>query len=969
MDDMTGQEPGEFKKNLERSCLNNVLLDDIPAQIWYQADAETYGAVNNAHARFMGRPKEALEGKKLVEVLSKEEAEACIKANEGIFKTGKPVTGEEWVKNAGGERRLLSINKTPKLSAAGEAEYLVCVALDITEKAVAEEGLKYRDRFEKLMADISARFINLPPEEIDGWINSALRLIGELELVDRSYVFRFSETGDLMTNTHEWCAPGVEPQIANLKDIPAEALPWWMLKLKANEDVNIPSVAGLPPEARAEREILEPQGIRSLLVVPINIEGRVEGFLGFDSVKTARTWSPDSVVLVRMAASIMANALSRKKAEESRREYESVLRDVTSALTNRSADYSANVKNLTSLAGWMLRGDMARYNRVEGNLLCAIGKWNTPEGYRDIDKPTGHICYDLITSHGEDLLYIPDLASTRYSETDPVVKRYGYKTYIGYKVKGPSGAPVGALSLVYKEPHKVTSIQTIALALLAQALGSEEYRREATEKLEESEARWQFAIEGAGDGMWDWDAQTNKVFFSWRWKEMLGFSGAEIGDSLDEWTKRVHPEDLPAAMEAVQKHLEGKTLSYTSEHRMKCKDGSYKWILDRGKVVSRATDGKPHRVIGTHSDISERKRMETELKEAVAKLTALMENMQAGLLVETPERRVMFTNHKFCEIFSIPAPPEALIGADCAAAAEQSKVLMSDPEGFITGVLEKMKDGKPVMGTELSLKDGRVFSQDYVPISLNDGRFVGHMWKYNDITPQKKLEQMRAEVTHHVNHELRRPLTNQILALDYLSEEIGKTLTSEQAKILGSALSAAQGMTRMVEDLLDVTRSETGKLSIQPEKTDLAALAADIVTGMAPLARDRGISLELEPPAGLPPVNADPARVRQVLGNLIDNAFKFTPAGGLVKLSLRSAPDAAGMVEISVSDTGQGMEKADLEKIFDRLYQTENISRKGMKGLGLGLHICKMLVERQGGRIWVESEKGKGSVFRFTLPC
>lgn len=959
--------PDDHNEKLKRLCSENeLLLDAIPAQIWYQSDPETYGAVNAAHAAFMGRPKEELAGSPLSRFLSPEETGVCAEVNRAIFADGKPLAGEEWVKNGRGERRLLYINKTPSLGPDGKVQHLVCSAVDITERAAAEEGLRYRDRFEKLVADMSAGLINLPARDIDAWINSALRLIGEFEGADRSYVFRFDASGALMTNTHEWCAPGVEPQIQNLRGIPSETLPWWMMKLRADEEVNIPCVKELPPEAKAERDILEPQSILSLLVVPINIEGRVEGFLGFDSVRKARAWGADSVTLVRMVASIIGGALARKKAEEDRLEYEAMLRDVASALTNRGADYSANVNNLTALAGWLLKGTMAHYSRMEGGMLYSAGKWKAPSGYREMDKPEGHICHDLLAGSGEDIFYAEDLGSSRYAETDPVVKRYGYRTYAACRVKERAGGTAAVLGVFFDRPHKLTELQRVGLSLLAQALASEEARRVAVEELERSEARWQFALEGAGEGIWDWDIKNSRVFFSWRWKEMLGYEAGEVGDSLGEWEKRVHPEDLKRVEEVLQRHLDGKTPSYASEHRMRCKDGSYKWVLDRGKVISRDTDGRPLRAIGTHADIDGRKRMEEELKEAVAKLTSLMENLQAALLLESPDRRVVFANRKFCEFFSIPVPPSELTGTDCSDSAEKSKELAADPAAFVAGIEAALKGGKAVMGTELRMKDGRVLLQDYIPVYLQDGRFVGHMWKYNDITAQRTLEKMRAEVTHHVNHELRRPITNQVLALDFLKSELGSSLTAEQARILDSAVNAAAGMTRMVEDLLEVTRSETGKLSVKPERTDLAALAADLLEGMKPFARDKAITLELRAGA-LPPVTADPARVRQVIGNLVDNAFKFTPAGGKVSVELRVSAEP-GMAEVSVSDNGQGMEKADLDRIFDRLYQTANISRKGMQGLGLGLHICKMLVERQGGRIRVESGKGKGSSFTFTLP-
>lgn len=130
-------------------------------------------------------------------------------------------------------------------------------------------------------------------------------------------------------------------------------------------------------------------------------------------------------------------------------------------------------------------------------------------------------------------------------------------------------------------------------------------RRQAEEALHASEQRWLFALEGNGDGVWDWDIVTNKVFFSPRWKAMLGYDVDEIGEHVDEWTSRVHPADLDVTLVALQRHLRGDSREYASEHRLRCKDGSYKWILDRGKVLARSADGSPLRMVGTHTDITD----------------------------------------------------------------------------------------------------------------------------------------------------------------------------------------------------------------------------------------------------------------------------------------------------------------------------------------------------------------------------
>ncbi len=161
-------------------------------------------------------------------------------------------------------------------------------------------------------------------------------------------------------------------------------------------------------------------------------------------------------------------------------------------------------------------------------------------------------------------------------------------------------------------------LTSVLLSLLVWSLATGRIRalklaHRMTHELQQSEHRWKFAIEGAGDGLWDWDLVTGTVFYSKRWKEMLGFSEHEIGERLEEWQQRIHPEDQNQVLARIQAHLNGEKPIYQSEHRFQCKDGQWKWMLDRGMVVHWDAHGKPKRLIGTHSDITERKQAEDVL--------------------------------------------------------------------------------------------------------------------------------------------------------------------------------------------------------------------------------------------------------------------------------------------------------------------------------------------------------------------
>lgn len=188
------------------------------------------------------------------------------------------------------------------------------------ERQKAEDALVTKASVEKIISDASRRFLTLT--ELDKSINACLADIGRFCAAGRAYLFQFTSDGATMNNTHEWCAPGVKPEIENLQGLPLDMFPWWMKLLKAGRNIHVEKVADLPPEARAEKEILEAQDIKSVLVVPFLVENRLSGFMGYDNVATTRAWDDKELIPLRTIAEIIGTAVARRQAEKALRESE-----------------------------------------------------------------------------------------------------------------------------------------------------------------------------------------------------------------------------------------------------------------------------------------------------------------------------------------------------------------------------------------------------------------------------------------------------------------------------------------------------------------------------------------------------------------------------------------------------------------------------------------------------------------------
>jgi signal transduction histidine kinase len=228
--------------------------------------------------------------------------------------------------------------------------------------------------------------------------------------------------------------------------------------------------------------------------------------------------------------------------------------------------------------------------------------------------------------------------------------------------------------------------------------------------------------------------------------------------------------------------------------------------------------------------------------------------------------------------------------------------------------------------------------------------------------------QFKDEFLSHVSHELRSPLSAIRQFVTILLDGLAGELQPEQHEYMGIVLRNVKQLQSMINDLLEVTRVQAGKLTMEPQCASVSDAIAYTVDTLQGAATAKGIALSSNIECVLASVFADPTRIRQILIILVDNAIKFTPANGEVKIQARVFDKDPSLLLLEVSDSGCGISQDMVERIFERLFQTSGPSLEGRKGLGLGLYICKELVTRQGGQIWAKSALGEGAVFSVTLP-
>jgi PAS domain S-box-containing protein len=384
-------------------------------------------------------------------------------------------------------------------------------------------------------------------------------------------------------------------------------------------------------------------------------------------------------------------------------------------------------------------------------------------------------------------------------------------------------------------------------------------------------------------------------------------------------------------------------------------------------------------------EIVERRKVADALRNSRTLYHSLVENLPVNIWRTDVAGRFTFVNAHLCA--SLGVAHEEILGKSVS-------------DFYTTATAERRaRDDRNVLDTEHPFEDIQEFETRSgrhgfeqvlkTPFHDADGRTLGVQGISWDVTERRRaeeemrriqgqLERSNADLRHKneeiqnfyhtLSHELKTPLTSAREFIAIVMDGLAGGLNKTQREYLRIALESCNQLRVCINDLLDATRLETGKLSIDLKPASLGTLVGRIVKALRPAAAGKRIELTCEVEPDVPAVSVDENRITQVITNLLNNALKFTEPNGRIVARVSSSIDQADMVEVSVSDTGRGIPAEQLDRIFDRLYQVKSGDASTEQGVGLGLYICRDLVRLHGGDICVESKVGEGSKFTFTLP-
>lgn len=495
------------------------------------------------------------------------------------------------------------------------------------------------------------------------------------------------------------------------------------------------------------------------------------------------------------------------------------------------------------------------------------------------------------------------------------------------------------------------------------------------QELAETEERLRLAHEVARLGTWDMDLSSQRIIRNSTWSEMLGYQAHEIELSHQAFLDLLHSEDRPRVETELKRVLiESKADAFEAEFRLRTRQGRYKWIRSKARVIARDGEGKPMRVIGVHLDVDDYHRTLEMLKISEITYRNIIDSVSDALYIQDEEGVFVDVNRAAEQMYGYKK--KEIIGKTPEFLSAEGKNDMH----AVALAFEKALNGEVQRFEFWGRKaDGSIFPKEVV---LGPGTYFGLpcvIAVARDISVQVAKEEELKRLVDNLReanaekdkffsliaHDLKSPLSAMLGITELLAEESDRLTLGEIKRISRSLQTSASNVYGLLENLLEWSRIRRRVFDYEPQRVVLRNIVSRVLDTQAVAASRKMVGL-LNAVNESIEVYADERMLETILRNLISNAIKFTQRGGFVKVSAHGPVD--GQIVVEVKDTGIGIPEIIMDQLF---LVTGNAQRRGTDGepsTGLGLPLCKELVEIHGGKIWAENNTSKGSRFCFTLP-
>jgi PAS domain S-box-containing protein len=483
------------------------------------------------------------------------------------------------------------------------------------------------------------------------------------------------------------------------------------------------------------------------------------------------------------------------------------------------------------------------------------------------------------------------------------------------------------------------------------------------ESLRRSRERFALVARATSDVIWDLDMKTRTAHVSGSFANKYGFDETAPITEAD-WMDRVHPEDRDRIQREFGRSMQDTGNLHIKEYRYRREDGSYDYVTDHAYIV-RGENHAPLRVIGAMSNVTERKTAEQAIAALSRQNEMILDSVGDGILGIDRNGDIISANPAAAAMLGWSS--DELVGKplrDLIRPNSRNEAGFRWEDSPVPATLER-GTRETSDSHRFARADGLMFPADFTSNPMYDEacRIIGAVVAFRDITQKYEVDRLKSQFVSTVSHELRTPLTSIRGSLGLLSSGLLGTVSPKGQRMLEIAVSNTDRLVRLINDILDIERLNSGALTLSKQPIDATDLMREAVEVMKPMADQAGVAMIWSPFRGT--ISADQDRMMQTLTNLLSNAIKFSPEASTITMS---AERVGSMLCFRIADQGRGIPADKLESVFERFQQVDASDSRDKGGTGLGLPICRSIVQQHGGKLWVESVLGQGSTFFFTVP-